>query len=874
MFKRHLRPQTIIAPELYVRRAADRQLQQILSDMGRPGYVLVARQMGKTNLLLNAKRESQTDEDLFAYVDVSNVFPDIRGFFRNLIDILVDTAGEVLGQLVPEIAKRREAAALSPHKEHEQELRTILRTIPGKIVVCLDEIDALTRTDYSDQIFSLIRSIYFSGRANFPEFHRLTYVLSGVAEPTEIIKNKEISPFNIGEKIYLDDFSPDEFAEFLERAKLSVPREVGERVYFWTAGNPRMTWDLCAALEERVLAGDVLTIDAVDALIEHLYLTSYDLPPIDHIRKLVSENKEIRDAIVAIHSGNPSSVSDVIKNKLYLAGIVGLNKASRAPVLKNRILEHALSQRWLAQLQRDSTRLDILADEEYTKRNYSEALRLYTEFVEQPLEEQVRGLAYYKMGLCAYDLKQYDRAIGYLTKFPIRKAVYPVPYYASLITIGWCQCFAGKYRESVATFRSVVEEVNVEDYATSYYRARLGLARALMELGDAGKEEAEDLYRQIVSNAAEVKAVFNGDESWNRTLTSCRLNLSAILSEKGKNKEAQDCLKDGLSNANPNQQVLLLIALGSLEESQERRLATLREASELIIGNGLPLNPFHVDDGFEITHKSLVSLVSQLHAVKAGEAVSRLVRYAAMQLGQMGQGAEEVANAFVGDLYAVRMFQAAEEYIETVLNEDVISLTEEDKRLLMAIGLVASSHVGNKGFEKRYAETVLNGSFQLSSFDYGAIFYIAQEALERGDSDLATRLAEACAMRSSSDSAIDSSAGARYVTRYLDIVTRLLSTPNKETLDLAIELADELKFHPKIELPFVAADAAGFMRRIILNGLRQVSLAPRLPAKRPFQKLGRNERVRVRFKDGSVQEGKYKNFQQAVVNGDCILIPI
>ena len=47
-----LKPYTIIPTHLYVTRNADKQLRMLVDDMGRPGYVLVSRQMGKTNLLL------------------------------------------------------------------------------------------------------------------------------------------------------------------------------------------------------------------------------------------------------------------------------------------------------------------------------------------------------------------------------------------------------------------------------------------------------------------------------------------------------------------------------------------------------------------------------------------------------------------------------------------------------------------------------------------------------------------------------------------------------------------------------------------------------------------------------------------------------
>jgi len=51
-----LKKYTTIPEHLYVKRAADKQLEEIINDMQRPGYVLVARQMGKTNLLFHAKR--------------------------------------------------------------------------------------------------------------------------------------------------------------------------------------------------------------------------------------------------------------------------------------------------------------------------------------------------------------------------------------------------------------------------------------------------------------------------------------------------------------------------------------------------------------------------------------------------------------------------------------------------------------------------------------------------------------------------------------------------------------------------------------------------------------------------------------------------
>ena len=85
-----LKAETVIPSELYVERRADKQLAQIVSDMGRPGYVLVSRQMGKTNLLIQAKRNLARDGDLFVYLELSNSFPDARSFFRDVIDVILE----------------------------------------------------------------------------------------------------------------------------------------------------------------------------------------------------------------------------------------------------------------------------------------------------------------------------------------------------------------------------------------------------------------------------------------------------------------------------------------------------------------------------------------------------------------------------------------------------------------------------------------------------------------------------------------------------------------------------------------------------------------------------------------------------------------
>src|SRR5689334_18256693 len=114
-----LKPYTIIPPDLYVKRDADRQIRNIIKDMGRPGYVLVSRQMGKTNLLINAKRELQNENDAFVYVDLSTPFESPKSCFENIIDIAIETNDDKFRDLSNIISERRkEYVDTPPHKQH------------------------------------------------------------------------------------------------------------------------------------------------------------------------------------------------------------------------------------------------------------------------------------------------------------------------------------------------------------------------------------------------------------------------------------------------------------------------------------------------------------------------------------------------------------------------------------------------------------------------------------------------------------------------------------------------------------------------------------------------------------------------------------
>jgi hypothetical protein len=86
-----------------------------------------------------------------------------------------------------------------------------------------------------------------------PAYQRLSFVLIGVATPSDLISDPQRTPFNIGQRVDLTDFT---FEEALPLANgLGLPsdesRDVLHRVMHWTGGHPYLTQRLCDAIAEQ-----------------------------------------------------------------------------------------------------------------------------------------------------------------------------------------------------------------------------------------------------------------------------------------------------------------------------------------------------------------------------------------------------------------------------------------------------------------------------------------------------------------------------------------------------------------------------------------------------------------------------------------------
>jgi WD40 repeat protein len=248
----------------YVGRSADRDLLNALLD-GKFCYVFNCRQMGKSSLRVRVTHTLQEKGMTCASVDITSIgsADNVSKWYNGIITQLFLSfalTGKV--NLKTWLREREELPPVQRLGQFIEEVLTVHRS-NARVFIFIDEIDRVLSLPFSlDDFFALIRYCY-NQRAENPQYERLTFALFGVATPSDLIREKTQTPFNIGEAIELTGFTLEEATplEIGLGEKGENPRSMMAEILNWTGGQPFLTQKVCQLLvKEESIDLDVASV--------------------------------------------------------------------------------------------------------------------------------------------------------------------------------------------------------------------------------------------------------------------------------------------------------------------------------------------------------------------------------------------------------------------------------------------------------------------------------------------------------------------------------------------------------------------------------------------------------------------------------------
>ena len=252
--------------DLYVSRKADDLARAIIRQPG--GHTISikgARQMGKSSLLMRLLDSALKARKRIVFIDCqaidSTTLEDADLFFRMLC---IEMASQL--ELSCQIDSYWDHGIGSIQRCSRYVEKHVLPSLETPLVLAIDEVDRLAGAPFKSDFLGMLRS-WHGKRAlpTAPIWRKLDIALVTSTEPNMLIENYNQSPFNVGERLELADFTSDEVAILNERHGNILGHEDRSRLSETVGGHPYLVRRALHAIQSRIATtAELWSMDDLD----------------------------------------------------------------------------------------------------------------------------------------------------------------------------------------------------------------------------------------------------------------------------------------------------------------------------------------------------------------------------------------------------------------------------------------------------------------------------------------------------------------------------------------------------------------------------------------------------------------------------------
>jgi DNA-binding winged helix-turn-helix (wHTH) protein len=223
----------------YIARRTDEEFYRAIARRDSMVLIKGARQVGKTSMLARGLQKARESGAIVVLMDLQHPSGDA---FASGEKLLLELGERIADQMnLKNRPHQMWSGMLSASSNfHNYLQREVLGRISAPLVWGLDEVDRLFGFDYASEIFGLFRS-WHNLRALEPAgpWRRMTLAMAYATEAHLFITDLNQSPFNVGTKLVLEDFSFEQVSQLNQRYGAPLKNEAElERYIALVGGHP------------------------------------------------------------------------------------------------------------------------------------------------------------------------------------------------------------------------------------------------------------------------------------------------------------------------------------------------------------------------------------------------------------------------------------------------------------------------------------------------------------------------------------------------------------------------------------------------------------------------------------------------------------